>query len=80
MSLSLMVFGRIRTPPPQNDGMYTEVSGLFNDASSSSFTTYSNTQTDITSKNNVNSTMNYGAVISVSWESDALRFPSFIYE
>ena len=81
MSLpSLMVLERRRTPPPQNDAMNIEDSRLFNDTSSSSFTVYSNTQTDITSKNNVNSTMNYGAVISVSWESDALRFPSFIYE
>ena len=60
--------------------MYIEVSGLFNDASFSSFTTYSNNQTDITSINNVNSMMNYGADVAVSLESAALRVPFFIYE
>ena len=61
-----MVFGRIRTPPAQNDAMNIEVSGLFNDASSSSFTAYSNAQTNITSINNVNSTTNYDADVTVS--------------
>ena len=77
MSLpSLMLFGRIRTQPPQNDSMNIDDSGLFNDASSSSFTAYPNTPTDISSINEVNSTTNYGADIADSWESAALRFPS----
>ena len=71
-----MVFGRIRTPPAQNDAMNIEDSRLFNDASSSSFTTTSNAQTNTASINNVNSTMNYGEDIAVFWESAALRFPS----
>ena len=73
---SLTEFGRKRTPPPQNDAMNVEDSGLFNDASSSSFTAYPNTPTDITSINEVNSTTNHGADIADSWESAALRFPS----
>ena len=73
---SLTEFSRKRTPPPQNDAMNVEDSGLFNDASSSSSTAYSNAQTDTTSTNNANSTMNYGADVTVSWESAALRFPS----
>ena len=59
-----------------NDAMNIEDSGLSNDASSSSFTAYSNTQTDITSIKEVNSTTNHGADIADSWERAALRFPS----
>ena len=59
---SSTVFGRIRTPPPQNDAMNIEDSEL----SSSSFTAYSNSQTDTASMGNVKSTMNYGADVAVS--------------
>ena len=64
-----------------NDAMNIEDSGLSNDASSSSFTTYSNTQTDITSiceHKRVSSLTNYSATVAVSWESAALRFPSSV--
>ena len=59
-----------------NDAMNIEDSGLSNDASSSSFTAYSNTQTDITSVNNANPTTNYGTDVTASWESAVLRLPS----
>ena len=49
-----------------NDAMNIEDSGLSNDASSSSSTAYSNAQTDTTSTDNENSTMNYGADIAIS--------------
>ena len=77
---SLTVFGRIHIPPSQNDAINIEDSGLFNDASSSAFTAYSNARTDITSINNVNSITNYGADVAVSLESAALRVLFFIYE
>ena len=59
-----------------NDAMNIEDSGLSNDTSFSSFTAYSNTQTNNTSVNNANSTTNYGADAIVSWESAVLRLPS----
>ena len=59
-----------------NDAMNIEDSGLSNDASSSSFTAYSNTQTDITSVSNANPTTNYGTDVTASWESAVLRLPS----